>query len=228
MKLISKNIIKNYIHIFLIWILVGMLFTTNVFAEQIVLDEDLKISGSNDIIEEIPVDPSDYPHKCGDEQDPSSKHISLQPHDHFIDQMSRVEYNGFIPLTQYLENSYATTNLPTLSYTKGRSFQISQSINIGGNFELSAVIKGLTTKFGASISKNLGSSYTVTASTTYTFPIPYKTRGRIVYRYKQDMYYFTKYTMWYFSGDLHNDGEGFINGKYYENSSYYALQKIYI
>lgn len=99
---------------------------------------------------EHPLDESKYPHEC----DPRLRHFSGQPHYHFIGNLRRTTASIIQPMTAYVYNNYAQNPpYPTVSIAVGKTTTVSETVEIGANFDLSAAIEGIGTTYGASVKK---------------------------------------------------------------------------
>jgi hypothetical protein len=188
------------VRIGLCFVLVSMLlFTTTAFAAKSgslsTLTDEFgnkvtlsKVKISDKVVSSLPnttviADPAE-PDTTGDVQ-PNDIDFPWNGHTHSVTNVHKGQYNLYNVLTDYCINNYQkdTSNYPTLSWQIGQSTEVSASVSYSAGVSLKMV--------EASTTATIGVSKTFTASTTYTFPVPYGQAGRIIFRYSQDHYTFT-------------------------------------
>ncbi|MBP3816679.1 MAG: hypothetical protein J6H31_15650 [Butyrivibrio sp.] len=85
--------------------------------------------------------------------------------------------NDYSPLTEYVANRVSKTNLPTVSCNQSAGITVGASVTstVGVSAEV----------VNASVGYTVTGSVTMTAGQSYTFPVPYGYKGRIVMRFSQ-------------------------------------------
>lgn len=127
-----------------------------------------------------------------------------------ISSVNTYTLNDYSPLTEYVVNRVSSSNLPTVSCSK------SAGVTVGAS--LSSTVGVSAEIVNASVGYSVTGSVTMTAGQTYTFPIPYGYKGRIVMRFSQK-----KSTFNVMNGSK-KVGSGSCSGRPY--NSYVDLQRV--
>lgn len=139
------------------------------------------------------------------------------PESYSITNVKKTQYNLFNVLTGYSLNNFqqCEAQYPTISWEKGESTSVSASASVTAGFE--KLVK-------AEVCSSLGVGKSYTANTTFTYPIPYGYKGRIIFRYSQDSYTFKCVTTYKDGSFSSKNGSG-TSSPY---NTCYALQTVKI
>lgn len=184
-------------------------FGNKVTESKVKISDKVESSLPNPTVIKEPADPSN---PTGEVR-PSDWDWPWNSHTHSITNVNKTQYNLYNALTDYLRNNYQQgTSLPTVSWAAGRQTTVSASLTFGAGCDTELVKLNTTSTIGVST--------TYTATTTYTFPVPYGQAGRVIFRYSQDYYTFTCNKIYSNGSVTSSPGNGWSSAY----NTYYALQ----